>query len=292
SLRGQAKREARCRRMNFFARAFTPTKNRRLNELIGFLLFVSALLLFLALVSYSPLDPSLNTASARPAWKPTHNWIGVVGAYFADAALQLLGIAVFIIPVFLVMLGMRWWRSRQVESWIAKALGSTTLFVFFSGLLGLFSTHWRWMHAVPIEGLLGRIVADVMIHFLNVTGAYIVSLAAISVALYLCTAFSFGQLRVWFATRFAFIYALRQRYQDWKVARAKARDAKELEKRRAAKPTIAAKLVPKQTAPERAVAGPPPVSAASLAPIATPKTGIERSLEDELTAPVEPKQAA
>ncbi len=50
--------------MKYFLRAFTPTKNRRLNELIGFLLFVSATLLFLALASYSPLDPSLNTAGS------------------------------------------------------------------------------------------------------------------------------------------------------------------------------------------------------------------------------------
>ncbi|MGZ4816070.1 MAG: DNA translocase FtsK 4TM domain-containing protein, partial [Terriglobales bacterium] len=47
--------------MKFVSAVFTPTKNRRLNELIGFLFFVSALLFFLALVSYSPADPSLNT---------------------------------------------------------------------------------------------------------------------------------------------------------------------------------------------------------------------------------------
>jgi DNA segregation ATPase FtsK/SpoIIIE, S-DNA-T family len=267
--------------MKFVSGIFTPTKNRRLNELVGFLLFVCALLFFLSLISYSPLDPSLNTASARPAWKPTHNWIGVVGSYFADGALQMFGIAVFLLPVFLAMLGLRWWRSRNVDSWIAKAIGSSALFVFFSGLIGLFSTHWRWMHAVPVEGLLGRIVADVLIHLLNVTGAYIVSFAAIAVALYLCTAFSFGQLRTWLATRFAFVYALRERYRDWQAARAKARDAKELEKRRAAKPTIATKLVPAKQAPlERPVAGPP--TAQVTAPISPlPKSGIERELEEQ-----------
>ncbi|MGZ4816580.1 MAG: DNA translocase FtsK, partial [Terriglobales bacterium] len=276
--------------MKFVSAVFTPTKNRRLNELIGFLFFVSALLFFLALVSYSPADPSLNTASARPAWKPTHNWIGIFGAYFADFALQMFGIAVFIVPVFLVMLGLRWWRSRTVDSWIAKAIGSASLFVFFSGLLGLFSWHWRWMHAVPIEGLLGRIVADVLVHFLNVTGAYIVSLAAIAVALYLCTAFSFGQLKTWMTTRFAFVYALRERYKDWQAARAKARDAKELEKRRAAKPTIATKLVPARPAPVERLApqaGLPVPHAAGTAPAPLPanvaprpKSGIERTLEE------------
>jgi len=39
-------------KMNIVARTFTPTANRRLNELIGFLVFVSAVLLVLALVSY------------------------------------------------------------------------------------------------------------------------------------------------------------------------------------------------------------------------------------------------
>ena len=44
--------------MTIASRAFTPTANRRLNELIGFLMLVFAVLLVLALVSYSPLDPS------------------------------------------------------------------------------------------------------------------------------------------------------------------------------------------------------------------------------------------
>ena len=66
--------------MKYFVRLFTATKNRRLNELIGFLLFVSAIVLFLALASYSPLDPSLNTAGSPPLSHPARNWIGLFGA--------------------------------------------------------------------------------------------------------------------------------------------------------------------------------------------------------------------
>ena len=53
--------------MTVLSRAFIPTANRRLNELIGFLVLVFATLLVLALVSYSPLDPSFNTAATPPA---------------------------------------------------------------------------------------------------------------------------------------------------------------------------------------------------------------------------------
>src|SRR4051812_11115131 len=275
--------------MKFVSVAFTPTKNRRLNELIGFLLFVSALLLFLALASYSPADPSLNTASSRPAWKPTHNWIGIIGAYGSDFALQMFGIAVFFIPVFLVMLGMRWWRSRPVDSYLAKLIGSGALFIFFSGLLGLLPWHWRWLRAVPPEGLVGRIVADLLLHLLNTIGAYIVSLTIIAIALYLCTAFSFGQAKTWLLTRFAFVFAAWQRFQDWRAARAKVRSQKELEKPHAAasKLVVAAKLVqakrpkpPKPTVlqpdPQRQVAAPSPL-AIGVAPV---KSGIERTLEE------------
>ncbi|HVZ19092.1 MAG TPA: DNA translocase FtsK, partial [Terriglobales bacterium] len=138
-------------------------------------------------------------------------------------------------------------------------------------------------------------------HFLNVTGAYIVSLAAIAVALYLCTAFSFGQVKTWLATRFAFVYALRERYKDWQTARAKARDAKELEKRRAAKPTIATKLVPARPVsaqpgmavlqPQAGMTGSQP-RAGMPVPQLQPKSGIERTLEEMDSIPAGPPPAA
>ena len=48
----------------------------------------------------------------------------------------------------------------------------------------------RWVHAVPIEGLLGRLLGDLLVHYLNYAGACIVALTAIAAALYLATAFS------------------------------------------------------------------------------------------------------
>ena len=45
--------------MKLIARIFNPTNNRRLNELLGFLLCVSALLLFLAWLLILRLTPLL-----------------------------------------------------------------------------------------------------------------------------------------------------------------------------------------------------------------------------------------
>jgi DNA segregation ATPase FtsK/SpoIIIE, S-DNA-T family len=235
--------------MHFLASIFVPTGNRRLNELVGFLLCVSALLLFLALASYSPLDPSLNSASVLTGTHAARNWIGVVGALISDLALQFFGIGAFLLPIFPAMLGLRWFASRKIQSPIAKSLGGIWLMMFVPALLALLPGNTRWLHVMPIEGLLGRVVGDVLIHYLNLAGAYIVCASVLAVALYLCTAFSFSSIQLWVPTRFAFVTALWNRYLDWQEERAKKRQQKELEKRRISKPVVKTQLIPsRQTA--------------------------------------------
>ena len=129
------------------------------------------------------------------------------------------------------MLAMRWLRSRKVEDPLLKAAAAAGLLAFASALLALSPWPLRWVHAVPIEGLLGRLLGDLLIHYLNYTGAFIVALTAIAAALYLATTFSFSQMRIWLPTRLTYFYALRDRYQDWRQRRARAREAKLLAKK-------------------------------------------------------------
>jgi len=268
--------------MAFLSRIFEPTRNRRINELVGFLLCVCALLLFLALASYSPLDPSLNSASVLTGSRAARNWIGIVGAYLSDIALQLLGVSAFLLPVFFCMLGARWFRSRPVQSPLAKTLGGTWLLVFLPAWLAIMPGHLRWMSAIPIEGLLGRIVGDALIHYFNIAGAYIVCTTVLAVALYLTTAFSFSAIEVWAPTRFAFVIALRDRWRDWQDERRLRRQQKELEKRRAQKPVVETQLIPGRPAPPK----PEPANAVrgilGLEPVQEVKrTGIERMAEED-----------
>ncbi len=269
--------------MTFFSKIFMPTRNRRLNELVGFLLCVSALLLFLALASYSPLDPSLNSASILTGSHAARNWIGIFGAYLSDLILQFLGVGSFLLPLFMGMLGVRWFRSRAVRTPVAKTLGSIWLLMFVPALLAILPGHVRWMGAIPIEGLAGRIVGDVLIRYFNVAGAYIVCTTVLAVALYLTTAFSFSAIEVWAPTRFAFVLALRDRLKDWRDERARKQQQKELEKRRADKPTVTAQLVPARPAPPR---GDPERKvgqeiAGVQSSASAPRTGIERMMAEE-----------
>jgi DNA segregation ATPase FtsK/SpoIIIE, S-DNA-T family len=254
--------------MDYLTTIFVPTGNRRLNELIGLLLCVSALLLLLALVSYSPLDPSWNSASVLTGSHAARNWIGIVGAYTADALLQLFGLGAFLLTIFPAMLGIRWFRSVKVQSPLAKTLGAVWLLMFIPALLALLPGNLRWMSVIPVEGLLGRVLGDFLLHYLNITGAYIVCGTILAVALYLSTAFSFSSLRVWAPTRFAFATALWNRYQDWQQERTKKRLQKELEQRRIARPVVKTQLIQSRPTSPGAQAEPR-------------RTGIERMLEEE-----------
>ena len=262
-----------------FSTLFSPTTNRRLNELIGFLVCVSALLLFLALVSYSPLDPSLNSASVLTGSHGARNWIGIFGAIISDLFLQFFGLGAFVVAGAIAILGMRWFRSRKVQSPVAKTLGAAWLVIFIPAMLALLPGELKWMNVIPLEGLLGRIVGDFLIHYFNLAGAYIVCATVLAVALYLSTAFSFASLQLWLPTRFAWVIALRDRWNDWQEARHRKQAQKELEKRRATRPLVTAQMVP-----ARATASVPPP-----APMPPQKSGIEREFESEeeaLTAPV------
>ncbi len=266
--------------MDYLATIFVPTGNRRLNELVGFLMCVSALLLFLALVSYSPLDPSWNSASGLTDAHAARNWIGVVGAYTADAFLQFFGIGAFLLIIFPAMLGVRWFRSMKVQSPLAKTLGGIWLAMFVPAMLALLPGHLRWVHVIPIEGLLGRVVGDFLIHYLNLVGAYIVCCTILAVALYLSTAFSFSSIQLWAPTRFAFVTALWNRYKDWQQERARKRQQKELDQRRISKPIVKTQLI--QTRPN---------SPGTQAQPETRRTGIERMLADEEAAKAPMKSA-
>src|SRR5246127_1016952 len=256
--------------MDYLASIFVPTGNRRLNELIGFLMCVSALLLLLALVSYSPLDPSWNSASVLTGSHAARDWVGIVGAYTADAVLQLLGVGAFLLIIFPAMLGARWFRSMKVQSTLAKSLGAIWLLMFVPAMLALMPGHLRWAQVIPIEGLLGRVIGDFLIHYLNLVGAYIVCATVLAVALYLSTAFSFSAIQLWAPTRFAFVMALWNRYKDWRQERAHKRQEKELEQRRMSKPIVKTQLIQ-----------PRPTSSAPQTVPEPRRTGIERMLAEE-----------
>ncbi len=222
--------------------ALTPTRNRRLNEVTGMVLLVAASLLFLALASYHPTDPSLNTVAAS---QQVQNWTGLIGATISDLLLQVEGVAAFFLPLVLGAVGLTWLRSQPAGSPSAKVSGALLYLVFAPAMFGLFPGHLRWMHALPLEGLTGRLVVDSLVHYLNVPGAAIVIVSMVVIALYLSTTFSFSTAQQWMAVRFAFLAAWRDRIRNRRAAWATHRAEKLALKREAIALKAAAKAARK-----------------------------------------------
>ena len=81
--------------MSFLA----PTKYPRLNEAVGLVLFMLAILIVLSLISYHPMDPSLNVSRNPVSQEIVQNFIGRFGAILADLLLTAFGYAAFIFPI-------------------------------------------------------------------------------------------------------------------------------------------------------------------------------------------------
>jgi S-DNA-T family DNA segregation ATPase FtsK/SpoIIIE len=193
----------------------SPTRNRRLNEILGLIVLVSAALLLLALVSYTPSDTSFNTVGTYVTGRPAHNWTGMVGAYLSDLLLQWIGVAAFLLPLVAGRLGICWIRSQPAGSPFAKGLGLFLWVVFAPAAIALFPGHVLWRGALPVEGTSGRLLADVFVHYLNLPGACIVLALMVALSLYLATTFTFNTAQEWATARFSLV----QRIWEWWVAR-------------------------------------------------------------------------
>ncbi len=206
-----------------------PTRNPRLNELLGLMLLVGGCLLLLALMSYTTTDPSLNTVGGDTAGGRPHNWTGVVGAYVSDAMLQMIGVAAFFLPLLLGRLGVCWMLSRPVGSPTAKTIGLVMWLVFAPAWVGLLPGHLLWRGALPIEGVSGRLLGDAVVQYLNVPGALMVLSLMVLMSLYLATTFTFNTSREWVGARFGFLGRIGDRVAQWRHQRRLAKAGAETE---------------------------------------------------------------
>ena len=192
----------------------TPTRNRRLNEILGLSVLVAAALLLLALASYNPSDPSFDTVGGVAAAHPASNWTGLFGAFAADALLQTVGVATFLLPILLFRLGVLWMLSRPAGSPLAKFAGLGLWIVFAPAAFALLPGHLLWRNSLPLSGLSGILVADALVHFLNLPGTMIVLALTVTLSLYLATTFSFNTAREWLTMHFGFIGKLREKWNN------------------------------------------------------------------------------
>ncbi|HEV2386787.1 MAG TPA: DNA translocase FtsK [Candidatus Acidoferrales bacterium] len=211
-------------------RLLNPTENRRLNELVGFVGMMVGVLLALSLISYHSADVSLDVAAPVAFSHPARNWIGVFGAYIADMLYQVLGYTALLLPVGLVLVAVRWFRSKPVGSPAAKVIGYLLLLGSTAALAGLVPLPSIGGTLAP-GGLLGAVLAREMLAVLNPLGAHLVAVGSLLAALFLTTKFSFSGFAAWFGRSWpsGWMARLAERYRTRREARAEQRRQRKLE---------------------------------------------------------------
>ncbi|HEX4756650.1 MAG TPA: DNA translocase FtsK 4TM domain-containing protein, partial [Terracidiphilus sp.] len=173
----------------------TPTRSRPLNVFLGLVLLLVSVLLFLALATYHAYDPSLNTATDQVGPQAVHNWTGLMGSYLSDLLLQALGLTAFVLPLWLGGIGWTWMRSRPSGSVLLRWTGTLLTLTFLPAVFGLMPWHWRWLHIVPVEGVAGRLMAGLLVSYLNIQGSWLVAIVMAAAGVYFASAISVGVLR-------------------------------------------------------------------------------------------------
>ena len=111
--------------------AMRRAATRSTELLVSLGLMIGTVLISLALISYRPSDPAMNTAAAGPA----QNWLGQVGAYVSESLLLLFGpLAALFLPLVLVV-AFRMWRDADIGRWgRAAAIILAAILLIGSGL--------------------------------------------------------------------------------------------------------------------------------------------------------------
>lgn len=150
---------------------------------IGFLglgLFIA-----LALISYNPLDPSLN--SIGQGLKAT-NYCGIVGSFLADMLYQFLGIAAWVVVGSMLKISYAAFRGESLDLKDIRFVWALLLIINVAALLSLYLPETKiFKNQIYLGGLLGLGVSQALMRAFNSVGVQVIllSLMAVLVVFYL-----------------------------------------------------------------------------------------------------------
>jgi len=174
-----------------------PRVQRGLRETAAILLTAVALYLLLALISFHPSDAGWSHTGGHGR---IANAGGRVGAWFADISLYLLGYVAWLLPLLVCYTALLVYRERRQGGAVADSGALTLLrwvglFALLLSACGLAAMHFlpeatRLPVGVAGGGVLGTVVADVVIAVFNPLGSTLLLLAVFLVAVTLFTGLS------------------------------------------------------------------------------------------------------
>ena len=154
-------------------RRILPAKYEKFQkDTLGVAALASGLFLLLALGSYSPKDPSLNSiVTMTGSAGRVHNFCGYFGSFVSDLLLQAFGVVAFALPLAAFVHGIQLIRARSTGLFSARAILAGVFFLDVSALVHLHLSQWKLFSGqIPAGGVLGYALAQTLIKAFNFHG--------------------------------------------------------------------------------------------------------------------------
>ncbi len=125
---------------------------RRLTDSLAVFYGIFALFILLSMVSYAPLDPSLNAASSETA---VSNWLGAPGAYIADFFHQTFGLIGYLPAFILGIWAYRTVRRTDISRLAVRSIGLILMCLGLSTAFALIPSPSIWGSTPHFAGTVG-----------------------------------------------------------------------------------------------------------------------------------------
>lgn len=166
--------------------------DERLRHVTAILLLLGALLLLLAIVSYTPRDQAnadvrfgdlfglfSNDPAVSAKADTTENWLGLLGAFISNLLINAtVGYSTVLLPGLTAIWGVTIFRGRNYRRTLRISLFTLALMTVFASILGT-AQLVEWMHhpAQEWSGAIGAFIASILTGLLGSAGSFLVLLA-------------------------------------------------------------------------------------------------------------------
>jgi len=159
-------------------------RERRLNEVRGVILVAVGLMVLASLIRFERLD--LPFFTSHPNFPPK-NLLGIFGAYLGGIIVFLFGRpASFLIPLFILMLGIKFFRQQIPYLSIPRILGIVILLLSIGSLIGMFNLKNEYIRFY-YAGFFGAVISNFITAYFSRLGGFIIFITFIILSLALVT---------------------------------------------------------------------------------------------------------
>jgi len=131
--------------------------NNRVIELLGIILVVCSIYLLLAIITYSPNDP---TFIYSPENKIINNLFGLKGSIVSDFLLQSIGLLSFLFIINFLVWGIKLTSKKIIKNFLSKIFFLVIYILSGTTLIYLFNNNSFWLIDNGNSGFVGRIIVE------------------------------------------------------------------------------------------------------------------------------------